>query len=87
MEQSHMSKYLLADSLCPKLVFSKEVQRLDDEIDSLEEKLSVYRGKYGKPLNEEMRHLCFNVIAPLCEKRRELFEADNKEYFQYWGVK
>lgn len=82
-----MSKCLLEPLLCPKIVVTEEMKKIDEELELLGDKLEIYRGKYGKPLNDEMRYLVFCVIAPLEIKRHRLFVEHNKEYCEYWGIK
>lgn len=82
-----MKKMLLASSLCPKAVLTEEMKDIDKELEPLYDKLESYRGKYNKPLNDEMRHLMFYVICPLENKRHKLFVENNKEYCEYWEIK
>ena len=82
-----MKKMLLESSLCPKIVVTEEMKHIDKVLELLYDKFESYRGKYGKPLNEEMENLLFNNICPLENKRHELFVENNKEYCEYWGIK
>lgn len=82
-----MKKCLLASCFCPKIVVTEEMKQIDKELEPLYDKLELYRGKYGKPLNDEMRQLLFYTISPLEVKRHKLFVEHNKEYCEYWGIK
>jgi hypothetical protein len=76
-----MSKY---NQPSPQRIETLEMLFLAEEADEIDQVVENYRGKYRKPLNEEMRAL-HRKASTLWSKYYQLDQEHNKEYHAFWS--
>lgn len=76
-----MRKYNLPS---PQRIETLEMVFIAEEADAIDQVIENYRGKYRKPLSEEMRALHKEASA-LWAKYYKLDAEVNKEYHDFWN--